>query len=180
MEYIRFLSEAPADKNLLGNKGANLVSMTQQKLPVPPGFVLSIDAYRLYKEKGELPNAELEQSMALLEQQVGKKLGDGLKVSVRSSAPVSMPGMMDTLLNVEDMEQVKIAIKQIFHSWDNPRAVEYRRINHIPPDLGTAAIVQAMVFGNKDTSSGTGVVFTRNPSTGEKGLFGEYLAQAQG
>ena len=180
MEYIRFLSEAPVDKNLLGNKGANLVSMTQQKLPVPPGFVLSIDAYRLYKEKGELPNAELEQSMALLEQQVGKKLGDGLKVSVRSSAPVSMPGMMDTLLNVEDMEQVKIAIKQIFHSWDNPRAVEYRRINHIPPDLGTAAIVQAMVFGNKDTSSGTGVVFTRNPSTGEKGLFGEYLAQAQG
>ncbi|MCK4783955.1 MAG: pyruvate, phosphate dikinase, partial [Desulfobacteraceae bacterium] len=180
MKHGFSLSDGPVDKNLLGNKGANLVSMTRQRLPVPPGFVLSIDAYRLYRDTGELPDGELEQSMAGLEQQMGKKLGEGLKVSVRSSAPVSMPGMMDTLLNVEDMEQVKMAIKQIFHSWDNPRAVEYRRINHIPPDLGTAAIVQAMVFGNKDSNSGTGVVFTRNPSTGEKGLFGEYLAQAQG
>jgi len=177
---IYSLSDKCEDKDALGNKGANLVSMTRQGLPVPPGLVLSIDAYRSYRDTGELPDDELEQAIAILEQQVGKKLGEGLKVSVRSSAPVSMPGMMDTLLNIEDMEQVKIAIKQIFHSWDNPRAVEYRRINHIPPDLGTAAIVQAMVFGNKDSNSGTGVVFTRNPSTGEKGLFGEYLAEAQG
>jgi pyruvate,orthophosphate dikinase len=154
--------------------------MTQQKLPVPLGFVLSIESYRMFKQFGTLPTEDIEQGISALERQTRHRLGQGLQVSVRSSAPVSMPGMMDTLLNIGDREQVKQAVKHIFDSWDNPRAVEYRRVNHIPPDLGTAAIVQAMVFGNKDKNSGTGVVFTRNPSTGEKGLFGEYLAQAQG
>ncbi|MDP2916692.1 MAG: pyruvate, phosphate dikinase [Dehalococcoidia bacterium] len=87
---------------------------------------------------------------------------------------------MDTVLNIGDMIKVKEAIKQVFESWDSKRAIEYRRLNTIPGDLGTAVIVQAMVYGNKDANSGTGVVFTRNPSTGEKGLFGEYLGQAQG
>jgi pyruvate,orthophosphate dikinase len=180
MEHIYSLSDGPTDKDLLGNKGANLVSMTRQGLPVPPGFVLTIGAYKLYKNSGELPHHEIEQSVAILEEQTGRRLGDGLKVSIRSSAPVSMPGMMDTLLNVGTLEKIKLAVRQVFESWDSPRAIEYRRVNHIPPDLGTAAIVQTMVFGNQDPSSGTGVVFTRNPSTGEKGLFGEYLAQAQG
>jgi pyruvate,orthophosphate dikinase len=179
-EHIYSFSNGPADKDLLGNKGANLLSMTQQGLPVPPGFVLTIDAYKLYKKSGELPHQKIEQSVIMLEEQTGRRLGDGLRVSVRSSAPVSMPGMMDTLLNVGTLEKTNLAVKQVFESWDTPRAIEYRRINRIPPDLGTAAIVQAMVYGNRDSNSGTGVVFTRNPSTGEKGLCGEYLAQAQG
>jgi len=91
-----------------------------------------------------------------------------------------MPGMMDTVLNLKDIAEVKTAVKRIFGSWDNPRAVEYRRLYKIPSHLGTSAIVQAMVFGNKDANSGTGVVFTRDPSTGQGGLFGEYLGQAQG
>ena len=82
-----------------------------------------------------------------------------------------MPGMMDTILNIGDMGQINSAIKRIFESWDNLRAVEYRRINKIPPTLGTAAIIQAMVYGNRDERSGTGVVFTRNPSTGQEGSF---------
>jgi pyruvate,orthophosphate dikinase len=154
--------------------------MTRLGLPVPPGFIISIDAFKAYRETSTLPDDEIEKAVASLEKQAGKRLGSGLEVSIRSSAPVSMPGMMDTLLNIDDMERVRMAVKQIFHSWDSPRAIEYRRVNHIPPDLGTAAVVQAMVFGNQDASSGTGVVFTRNPSNGDKGLFGEYLPQAQG
>ncbi|MFC2024706.1 PEP/pyruvate-binding domain-containing protein, partial [Chloroflexota bacterium] len=168
------------DRALLGNKGANLVTMTKLGLPIPPGFIISIEAYNDYRKSGQLPDKEIEQSIAKLEEKMGRRLGEGLQVSVRSSAPVSMPGMMDTLLNVAEMEDIKIAVKQVFHSWENPRALEYRRIHNIPPDLGTSAVVQAMVFGNKDAKSGTGVVFTRNPSNGEPGLFGEYLAKAQG
>ncbi len=180
MTNIFFLSGGCEDKALLGNKGANLVTMTKLGLPVPPGFVISIDAYKHYKKTGKLPEDEIEQSIVTLEKESRQRLNEGLGVSVRSSAPVSMPGMMDTLLNVSDIKQLKVAVKQVFDSWGSPRAIEYRRVNRIPPDLGTAAIVQAMVFGNKDSNSGTGVVFTRNPSTGEKGLFGEYLVQAQG
>ena len=180
MEYISFLSDGFSDRNLLGNKGANLVTMFQNGLPVPPAFALTIRAYKHYKETGNLPEAELEQAINKLEAQTNKKFGDGLQVSVRSSGPVSMPGMMDTLLNVDSMDKIKLAARQVFDSWDSPRAIEYRRVNGIPNDLGTAVIIQAMVFGNEDSNSGTGVVFTRNPSTGEKGLFGEYLIQAQG
>ncbi|MCL0094926.1 pyruvate, phosphate dikinase, partial [Dehalococcoidales bacterium] len=123
---------------------------------------------------------EIEQALSWLAKKAGKKLGEGLSVSVRSSAPVSMPGMMDTVLNIKDFGEVMSAVKRVFDSWDNLRAVEYRRLNQIPSDLGTAAIVQAMVLGNKDKNSGTGVVFTRNPTNGNKELFGEYLDQAQG
>ncbi|MCL0092030.1 pyruvate, phosphate dikinase [Dehalococcoidales bacterium] len=168
------------DKNLLGGKGANLVTMTRQGLPVPPGFAISIEACKEYERNGKLPLEEIEQALSWLAKKTGKKLGKGLSVSVRSSAPVSMPGMMDTVLNVNDFAEVISAVKRVFDSWNNLRAVEYRRLNQIPSDLGTAAIVQAMVFGNKDKNSGTGVVFTRNPTNGRKELFGEYLDQAQG
>jgi len=168
------------DKKLLGNKGANLVTMTKLGLPVPPGFVVSIEAYKDYKPSGRLPTTEIDSALGWLEEQSGKKLGGGLEVSVRSSAPVSMPGMMDTVLNIKDKASMMSAIKKIFSSWDNLRAVEYRRLNRISADMGTAAVVQAMVFGNKDKKSGTGVIFTRNPSTGAPGIFGEYISQAQG
>jgi pyruvate,orthophosphate dikinase len=180
MEYISFLSDGVSDKNLLGNKGANLVTMFQNGLPIPPAFALTIRAYRHYKESENLPEEEIGQAIAKLEKQTQKTLGNELQVSVRSSGPVSMPGMMDTLLNVDNIDKIKLAARQVFESWDSPRAIEYRRVHSIPNDLGTAVIVQAMVFGNRDSNSGTGVVFTRNPSTGERGLFGEYLIQAQG
>lgn len=168
------------DKAILGNKGANLVTMTRLGLPVPPGFILSVHCYSEYKKSGKLPEAEIKQALSDLEKRTGKKLGKDLQVSVRSSAPVSMPGMMDTVLNVNDAADMKIAAKRVFDSWDNLRAVEYRRLNNIPADLGTAVIIQVMVFGNKDENSGTGVVFSRDASTGEKILSGEYLSQAQG
>jgi pyruvate,orthophosphate dikinase len=168
------------DKSQLGNKGGNLVVMYNLGLPVPPGFVVSIDAYKNWQTNGVLPETEIRQALASLEDDMGRQLGKGLQVSVRSSAPVSMPGMMDTVLNINEYGNMLLKIRQIFESWDNLRAIEYRRLNNIPTNLGTAAVVQAMVFGNRDDKSGTGVVFSRNPSTGEKGLFGEYLAQAQG
>ena len=180
MANVFFFEGDCEDKSLLGNKGANLVTMTRLGLPVPPGFVLSIEAYKEYQRKGKLPLEEIEQALSWLTKKTGKKLGKDLLVSVRSSAPVSMPGMMDTLLNLEGSAKIISALKRVFDSWDNLRAVEYRRLNQIPSDLGTSAIVQAMVFGNKNKKSGTGVVFTRNPSNGDKELFGEYLNQAQG
>ncbi len=180
MSYICSFQECPADKTQLGNKGANLVTMMSLGLPVPPGFILTIEAYKKWGRTGLLDDATVEGALAALEQDAGKKLGKGLEVSVRSSAAVSMPGMMDTILNIGDKDEMESAIRRIFESWDNMRAVEYRRINNIPASLGTAAIVQAMVYGNRDEKSGTGVVFTRNPSTGEPGLFGEYLPKAQG
>jgi len=168
------------EKSQLGNKGANLVAMTRLGLPVPSGFVVSIEAYNMWRDKGFLDDKVIRYALQNLEGEMGCKLGNGLTVSVRSSAPASMPGMMDTILNIKDGDQVLAAIKHIFESWDNMRAVEYRRLNNIPATLGTAAIVQAMVYGNLDNKSGTGVVFSRNPSTGETGLFGEYLISAQG
>ena len=180
MEYIYSLRDDCEDKSVLGNKAANIVTMTKLGLPVPPGFIVSIQGYAEYKKSGRLPEKEIVQALADLEKQVHRKLGKGLQLSVRSSAPVSMPGMMDTVLNIKGLAEMRTAIKRVFDSWDNLRAIEYRRLNKIPSDLGTAAIVQAMVFGNKDSNSGTGVVFSRNPSTGEKGLFGEYIECAQG
>ena len=141
---------------------------------------MSIGAYKEYKSTEKLPLDEIKQAVRDLEQQTGKALGDGLAVSVRSSAPASMPGMMDTVLDVREPAEVISSIERVLESWDNPRAAEYRRINRISADLGTSAIVQAMVFGDMDVNSGTGVMFTRNPSTGETGLFGEYLMQAKG
>ena len=180
MGYIYSFHDGVEDKSLLGNKGANLVTMTKLDLPVPPGFVVSVQGYNEYKKTGRLSEKEIAQAVADLEKQVHAKLGKGLQVSVRSSAPASMPGMMDTVLNINGLSEVRAAIRRIFESWDNIRAIEYRRLNNIPSDMGTAAVVQAMVFGNKDAKSGTGVVFSRNPSTGEHGLFGEYIQRAQG
>ena len=175
----RFVDDCE-EKRVLGNKGANLVTMTKLGLPVPPGFVVSIDSYAEFKRSGHLPTEEIEDALQWLEKETGHAFGRGLEVSVRSSAPVSMPGMMDTVLNIKDKASMLSATRKVFASWDNLRAVEYRRLNRIPSDIGTSAIVQAMVFGNRDKLSGTGVVFTRNPSTGEPGIFGEYLAEAQG
>ncbi len=180
MPGVFFFEDDCENKALLGNKGANLVTMTRLGLPVPPGFVISIEAYKEYERNGKLPLEDIEQALSLLAKQTGKKLGEDLMVSVRSSAPVSMPGMMDTVLNLREPAEIISAVKHVFDSWDNLRAVEYRRLNQIPSDLGTSVIVQVMVFGNKDKNSGTGVVFTRNPSNGNKELFGEYLDQAQG
>ncbi len=168
------------DKNELGNKGANLVNMTNLGLPVPPAFVVSISAWREWEKTKRLPEKEIDEALAALEKKMGRKLGAGLEVSVRSSGPVSMPGMMDTILNIGDKQKMIDAIIKVFESWNSPRAIEYRRLNKIAGDLGTSAIVQAMVYGNRDANSGTGVLFSRNPSTGEKGLWGEYLKEAQG
>jgi pyruvate,orthophosphate dikinase len=262
-------------RDLLGGKGVGLAEMTQLGLPVPAGFTITTDACRAYMQAGgELPGgleAEIDEHVRALEEKAGKEFGDTedpLLVSVRSGAAVSMPGMMDTILNLglndeavrglasstgnerfandsyrrliqmygavvdaieghrfedalaklkeargaaqdvdltaEDLaelvetykgiyreetgrdfpqdarEQLTRAVRAVFESWDNPRAQVYRRAHHIPDDLGTAVNVVQMVFGNKGESSGTGVAFTRDPSTGEPGLYGEFLADAQG
>ena len=180
MDYVYALDSKFKEKSELGNKGANLVVMTELGLPVPPGFVITISAFKKWQETGLLPEEAINEALANLEKKMGRKLGAGLEVSVRSSAPVSMPGMMDTILNIGDIDQVKSAIKRIFGSWNTPRAIEYRRLNKISASLGTSAIVQIMVYGNRDERSGTGVLFSRNPSTGEKHLYGEYLVKAQG
>jgi pyruvate,orthophosphate dikinase len=262
-------------RELLGGKGVGLAEMTQLGVPVPSGFTITTDACRAYMANGQqlpagLPE-EIERHIDTLEGQTGKRFGDSkdpLLVSVRSGAAVSMPGMMDTILNLglndeaveglgastanprfaydsyrrliqmygevvegvdahrfeqaltdlksergvqQDVEldandlrelvgtyqqiyadetgtpfpqdardQLSRAVRAVFDSWDTPRAQVYRRAHRIPDDLGTAVNVVQMVFGNKGEGSGTGVAFTRDPSTGESGLYGEFLADAQG
>jgi len=257
-----FDEPAEGGRDLLGGKGIGLAEMTQLGVPVPAGFTITTDACRAYMASGgQLPEgleAEIDEHLARLEQTTGKRVGDPedpLLVSVRSGAAVSMPGMMDTILNVglndaaveglarrtgnerfardsyrrliqmygeivdhidphrfsdalarqeDDLpglietfkaiyeeetghpfpqdakEQLGRAVRAVFESWDTPRAKAYRRHHHIPDDLGTAVNVVQMVFGNKGEESGTGVAFTRDPSTGEQGLYGEFLADAQG
>jgi pyruvate, orthophosphate dikinase len=241
-------------RELLGGKGIGLAEMTQLGIPVPAGFTITTDACRAYMASGgKLPEGleeEIDEHLARLEETTGKRFGDPddpLLVSVRSGAAVSMPGMMDTILNVglndqvasagerfvldsyrrliqmygeivdgidahgfeealdeDDLqatietfkqiyeeetgfpfpqdarEQLGRAVRAVFESWNTPRAKAYRRYNKIPDDLGTAVNVVQMVFGNKGAESGTGVAFTRDPSTGEAGLYGEFLADAQG
>src|SRR5215210_1396166 len=249
-------------RDLLGGKGIGLAEMTQLGVPVPAGFTITTDACRAYMASGgELPKGleeEIDEHLSRLEERTGKRFGDPadpLLVSVRSGAAVSMPGMMDTILNVglndeaveglaertgnerfardsyrrliqmdgeigdhidphrfsealetqeDDLtglietfkaiyedetgrefpqdakEQLGRAVRAVFESWNTPRAQAYRRHNRIPDDLGTAVNVVQMVFGNKGEESGTGVAFTRDPSTGESGLYGEFLADAQG
>ena len=276
-KYVYAFKEGNATmRNLLGGKGANLAEMTVLGLPIPQGFTVTTEACTEYYNCGQKISSEIEEQIfaALrgLEEIQGKKFGDEsdpLLVSVRSGARASMPGMMDTILNlglndksvegfaaktgnarfaydsyrrfiqmysdvvmevnksffekiidelkeekgikydtemtVEDLKelvnrfkkvysehmngeefpqdanvQLMGAVKAVFRSWDNPRAIVYRRMNDIPGDWGTAVNVQAMVFGNMGDTSGTGVAFTRNPSTGEKGIYGEYLINAQG
>jgi pyruvate,orthophosphate dikinase len=153
------------DKAEMGNKGNNLVAMTRLGLQVPPGFVIAVKAFKLWQETGMIPEDDILKALSLLELKIGKKLGAELEVSVRSSAAASMPGMMDTILNIGDHSTVLNAIRRIFESWNNPRANDYRRLNNIPISMGTAAIVQVMVFGNRDQHSGTGVIFSRDPGT---------------
>lgn len=275
-KWVYLFKEGKADmKNLLGGKGANLAEMTNLGLPIPQGFTVTTEACTDYYNSGKRITDEIQGQMfdaiGELEKIQGKKFGDTqdpLLVSVRSGARASMPGMMDTILNLglndvavegfaqktgnprfaydsyrrfiqmfsdvvmemsktffegildqvkeekgakfdtdltaEDLKEViakykaiykdkmgqefpqepKVqlmeAVKAVFRSWDNPRAIVYRRMNDIPGDWGTAVNVQAMVFGNMGETSGTGVAFTRNPSTGENGIYGEYLINAQG
>jgi pyruvate, orthophosphate dikinase len=275
-KYVYEFSEGNASmRSLLGGKGANLAEMTGLGMPVPQGFTITTEACTQYYEDGQTINdsirAEILEYIGKLEATTGKKFGDPenpLLVSVRSGSRASMPGMMDTILNLglnptvvetfakktgnprfaydsyrrfiqmysdvvmevgkayfeklidemkesrgvsldteltaddlkelaeqfkaeykgkigsdfptDPIEQLFGAIKAVFRSWDNPRAVYYRRMNDIPSSWGTAVNVQSMVFGNLGDTSGTGVAFSRNPSTGEPGLFGEYLMNAQG
>ncbi len=261
-------------KDLLGGKGANLAEMTNLGLPVPPGFTITTEACKAYLAEGSDPDGlseEVGEHLATLEQAMGRRLGDAddpLLLSVRSGAKFSMPGMMDTVLNiglndksvaglasrsdderfamdsyrrllqmfgstvmgvedelfhtalddrkaekgttadldldVEDLrglverfkqiiadqtgrqfpqdarEQLDLAVRAVFDSWNGERAVLYRRQERIPQDLGTAVNVQAMVFGNQGMTSGSGVGFTRDPASGERGVYGDYLQNAQG
>jgi pyruvate,orthophosphate dikinase len=251
------------DVTVLGGKGAGLAHMTRLRLPVPPGFVVSTRAGREFLAEGAVPQsavAEIDDHLATLEAQMGRRLGDPrspLLVSVRSGAPVSMPGMMDTVLNVglnadtvralaeetgnerfawdcyerlveeyarivrgvdpgeledrlmdlggaatppqivdalrelvaehdgrpiphDPRAQILEAVAAVFGSWDSPRAKAYRRFRGIDDGLATAAIVQVMVFGNRGETSASGVAFTRDPSTGASGAFGDVLFNAQG
>src|SRR4051795_3204563 len=259
MAYV-FDFDEPADggRELLGGKGIGLAEMTLMGVPVPAGFTITTDACRAYMAAGDLPGGleeEVDEHVRRLEERTGKRFGsaeDPLLVSVRSGAAVSMPGMMDTILNLglndeaaaglaartdnvrfaydsyrrlvqmfgevvegidahrfafdesEDLqevvarfkevyreetghdfpsdprEQLLRAVRAVFDSWNTPRAQVYRRAQDIPDDLGTAVNLVQMVFGNKGGRSGTGVAFTRDPSTGDAGLYGEFLANAQG
>ncbi len=276
MKYVYAFREGNRDqKYLLGGKGANLAEMTSLGLPVPPGFTITTDACKAYMAAGNsMPDGLMEEVAAarrILEDDMGKKLGDEadpLLVSVRSGAAFSMPGMMDTVLNLglndssvkglakqtgnerfaqdsyrrfvqmfgkivlgiagdrfedglheavkakgassetelsaSDLaavvetfkgivqeetgsefpqnpdDQLAAAIEAVFRSWNGRRARDYRRMEKIPDDLGTAVNVQTMVFGNKGEDSGTGVAFTRNPATGERAPYGDFLTNAQG
>jgi pyruvate,orthophosphate dikinase len=273
MERMVYLFE-DGDRSMaavLGGKGANLAEMTRAGFPVPPGFTVTTGACNAFHAGGSrVPDGlwdEVDEAVAHLEKESGKQLGsvtNPLLVSVRSGAPISMPGMMDTILNLglnhetteglasltgdpafaweayrrfirmfaeivfgvpadpldhameravegnggaldeaglralvdrmqriirgyahrsipsEPIEQLRLAIQAVFNSWQNRRAVDYRTHNGIPHDLGTAVNVQMMVFGNAAGKSATGVSFTRNPASGEPGLYGEYLPDAQG
>ena len=275
-KYVYMFSEGDATmRNLLGGKGANLAEMTKIGLPVPQGFTITTEACTKYYEDGKTISddiiEEINAAIAKTEEIAGKKFGDPenpFLVSVRSGARASMPGMMDTILNLglndvavegvaaktqnprfaydsyrrfiqmfsdvvmgiekskfeaildeaketkgvkldteldaEDLKKVVVkykelykkemgvefpqdakeqlieAVKAVFRSWDNPRAIVYRRLNDIPSSWGTAVNVQSMVFGNMGNDCGTGVAFTRDPATGEKRLYGEYLMNAQG
>ncbi|HUQ43197.1 MAG TPA: pyruvate, phosphate dikinase [Candidatus Limnocylindria bacterium] len=220
--------DRPADEvlELVGGKAANLGVMARELgLPVPAGFVITTEACRSYLAGGwpDGLDEELRAAMDAVESRVGRGFGaasDPLLVSVRSGAPVSMPGMMDTILDLgicagtepglaavggaafaaecrarletmfrdivgrdvpeDPWAQLRLAVEAVFRSWNSPRAVTYRARERIADDLGTAVTVQAMVFGNRDERSGTGVLFTRNPATGEASPYGDVLFAAQG
>ncbi|MGH2971264.1 MAG: pyruvate, phosphate dikinase, partial [Gaiellaceae bacterium] len=251
--YVYDFDEPSAGgRDLLGGKGVGLAEMTQLGIPVPAGFTITTDACRAFMRAGGLPDGledEVAEHIARLEEKTGKRFGnsdDPLLVSVRSGAAVSMPGMMDSILNVgmnddavrglaastgneafardcyrrliqmfgetvdgisrdrfdpddtverarevyvgetgrefpqDAREQLRRAIVAVFESWNSPRAQVYRHTYEIPDDMGTAVNVVQMVFGNKGDTSATGVAFTRDPSTGERGVYGEYLVDAQG
>ncbi|MDI6102358.1 PEP/pyruvate-binding domain-containing protein [Actinoplanes sp. NEAU-A12] len=167
MTLVHRLSPAvTADAGVLGGKAHGLVVMMGLGLPVPPGFVIATSACRAFLRDGRLPGG-LEAAIC--------DMRPAERVSVRSGAAVSMPGMMDTFLNVRPGRGVLEAVAAVFASWHSPRATSYRHLHDIPHDLGTAVIVQAMVFGDRDEHSGSGVAFSRDPSTGAPSPYGEVL-----
>ncbi|MCO8277024.1 PEP-utilizing enzyme [Actinoplanes sp. TRM 88003] len=145
----------------IGGKAAGLVTLMRLGLPVPPGFVVDVDACRAFLRDGTMPTG-LEETRAALD-----------AVSVRSGAAVSMPGMMTTVLDVRG--PISPAVRDVFASWNTPRARTYRTLNAIPHDLGTAVVVQAMVYGDRDPHSGSGVAFSRDPTTGARDPYGDVL-----
>ena len=220
-------AEVEAAADVLGGKAHGLVGLRRLGLPVPPGFVIGTGAGRAFLRHGRLPDGldrELPLAVAELEAATGRRLGGParpLAVSVRSGGPVSMPGMMTTILNLgltaeaagglaaetgdrgfaldarrrflssfaaatdapvpdDAIGQLRLAVAAVFSSWGTPRATTYRELHGIPHDLGTAVTVQAMVYGNRDQHSGTGVAFSRDPNTGEPVPFGEVLFGRQG
>lgn len=256
-QVINIAAATSADRGLLGNKGAGLARMLSSGLRVPPAFVITTDVCRSYLGTGTIPaglSDEVEAELAELERRRGRRLSDPdapLLVSVRSGASVSMPGMMDTVLNLgvtpetrpglarhggqrfaldahrrflesfgtvvlgipqsdfdgvagerlsatvaafsalvaecgglevlhDPRAQLHLAIEAVFRSWNSPRARTYRALKEIPDDLGTAVVVQSMVFGNLNHRSGSGVAFTRDPNTGESALYGDFLFLSQG
>lgn len=196
MTWIHPLSpDVGQTADTLGGKAHGLIQLVRLGLPVPPGFVITTEAGRLFARDGRFPDglrAELASAIADLESATGRRLGGPdkpLVVSVRSGGAVSMPGMMSSVLNVGltassvaglAVAQLEAAVAAVFSSWDTPRARTYREVNGIPHDLGTAVTVQAMVFGNRDDHSGSGVAFSRDPNTGEPVPFGEVLFGGQG
>ena len=168
--------------DLLGGKAHGLLTLKRLGLPVPAGFVITTEACRAFRREGRFPDGlreEIAASVAALETETGRRFGDPhdpLTVSVRSGAGVSMPGMMTTVLNHDQPgEGLERAVTSVFSSWDTPRARTYRALNGVPDDLGTAVTVQAMVRGDRDGHSGSGVAFTHDPNTGEHTPFGEVL-----
>ncbi|WP_062436666.1 pyruvate, phosphate dikinase [Herbidospora daliensis] len=261
MSYVRDFTDGGMDlKDLLGGKGANLAEMTRMGLPVPPGFTVTTEACRTYLKLGEAPDglfAEICRHLGDVERAMGRRLGDPddpLLLSVRSGGKFSMPGMMETILDIglndatveglaavsgddrfawdcyrrlismygstvahiphdlfeqahaaesdprrlvaaykrifadqtgqefpqDPQAQLEGAVLAVFRSWNTERARVYRRAEHIPDDLGTAVNIMAMVYGNRGPASGTGVAFTRDPATGARGVYGDYLQNAQG
>lgn len=176
MGWVRHLSGSLADPpEVLGGKAHGLVLLHRLGLPVPAGVVVTTDACRVFLRDGELPAGLLDELVTA----VGT-LGAS-SVSVRSGAAVSMPGMMDTILDVRPTpETLAQALESVFSSWHTPRARTYRTLHGIPHDLGTAVVVQRMVFGDRDSASGSGVAFSRDPDTGENAPFGEVLFGHQG
>ena len=191
MRWVHPLSaEADEPAEVIGGKAHGLIVLRRLGLPVPPGFVIGTEACRAYLRDRRLPDGldvELAAAVADLEAATRLRLGRRerpLAVSVRSGGPVSMPGMMTTILNLEltadAVRQLRLAVAAVFRSWEAPRATTYRELHGIPHDLGTAVTVQAMVFGNRDRHSGSGVAFSRNPNTGEPVPFGDVLFGRQG
>lgn len=172
-------------RDRLGGKGFGLIQMRNLGLPVPEGFVITTEVCREYfKELHDLSGTEIteeiKEALVALVKASGRN-ADEVTVSIRSGAQISMPGMMDTKLNfkITDFPGLLMEIRKVFDSWNSPRAKKFREMNKIPDDLGTACVVQLMVSG-KGYRGGTGVVFSRNPETGEKVLFGEWLKNSQG
>jgi pyruvate,orthophosphate dikinase len=175
VKWIRQLSaEVDKSADLLGGKAHGLVALHRLGLPVPAAFVVTTEACRAFLRDGRLPDG--------LDEELAATIADFDVVSVRSGAPVSMPGMMNTILNLEltSFAAALSAVETVFSSWNTPRAQTYRELHDIPHDLGTAAIVQRMVFGDRDEHSGTGVAFSRDPNTGAHVPFGDVLFGHQG